>query len=68
MELLGFEEGRLHCFLSIHVLTASWIALDKSPFLPPNCSTVFNLSCLSSSSGMSMLMRPNFSHLFLFLE
>jgi hypothetical protein len=65
MQLSGFEEGRLYCFLSIHVLIASWIALDKSPFLPPNFSTVFNLSCFSKSSEMSTFMRPNFNHLFL---
>ena len=49
----------------IHVWIASWTALDRSPFLPPNRSTVFILSCFSISSLMSTLMRPNSVHLFL---
>jgi hypothetical protein len=51
-------------FLVIHVFIASWTALDKSPFLPPNRSPVFNLDCFSKSPEMSMLRRPNVSHLF----
>ena len=58
--------GRLHCFLLIYVLTASWMALGKLSFLLPNLFTVFDLSCFSSLCEMSALMRPNFSDLFCF--
>ena len=51
-----------YSFLFIHDCTASWTARDRSPFLPPNFSTVFILSCFSSSSEMSTFIRPNFSH------
>ena len=56
-----------YSFLFIHDCTASWTARDRSPFLPPNFSTVFSLSCFSSSSEMSTLMRPNFSHFCCFI-
>ena len=44
--------------LAIHVLTASSIALDKSPFLPPNFSIVLNLSSFSNLSGISTYICP----------
>ena len=52
-----------YSFLAIHVFTASSTALDRSPFFPPNLSTVFILSCFSNSSGRSTLIRPIFNHL-----
>ena len=48
-------------YFAIHVFTASWTARDRSPFFPPNLSTVLNLSCFSSSSGRSTLIRPIFN-------
>ena len=54
---------RIYSFLAIHILTASSTALDKSPFFPPSLSTVFNLSCFSSSPGSSTHIRPNFNQL-----
>ena len=54
-----------YSFLAIHVFIASSAARDRSPFFPPNLSTVFNLSCFSSSSGISTLIRPILIHLFL---
>ena len=53
----------VYSYLAIHVLTASSTALDKSPFLPPNFSIVLNLSCFSSSSDSSTLIRPIFNYL-----
>jgi len=55
----------IYSFLLIHVLIADSTALDKSPFFPPNLSMVLNLSCFSSSSGRSTLIRPIFNRQFL---
>jgi hypothetical protein len=63
--ILALESNfsRIYSFLSIHVLIASSTALDKSPFFPPNLSTVLNLSCFSSSSESSTHIRPTFNQL-----
>ena len=61
-------KGNFHMtysFLLIHVLIAASTALDKSPFFPPNLSMVLILSCFSSSSGRSTLIRPILNRLFL---
>jgi hypothetical protein len=59
MKLLGNErEAWIYSFLAIHVFTASSTARVKSPFFPPNFSTVLNLSCFSSSSESSTHIRP----------
>jgi hypothetical protein len=49
-----------YSFFVIHVFMASSTARERSPFFPPNRSTVFNLSCFSSSPGRSTLIRPTF--------
>ena len=60
MELFGGKWMWAYSFWAIHVFIASPTARERSPFFPPNLSTVFNLSCFSSSSGRSTLIRPIF--------
>jgi len=64
MKLLENEREAWSYSLAIHVFTASSTARVKSPFLPPNFSTVLNLSCFSSSSESSTHIRPIFNRLF----
>ena len=58
----GKRDFRAYSFWAIHVFIASSTALDKSPFFPPNLSTVCNLSCFSNSFGRSTVIRPIFNH------
>ncbi len=50
--------SHIYSSLATHAFTASSTARDRSPFLPPNLSTVLNLRLLSNSSESSTLMRP----------